>query len=383
MLTAPSRDNVSPGPQTVTRKWQQGLFMDPTRRAVVLTGFGDSSNLKPTDLPVPRLRHPDELLIRVAATSVNPIEWKMREGLGIPKWLWRRAIGSPMVLGLDFSGEVAAVGGDSGPFQPGDAVMGALPFAGSYTTHLALRIGSRRTAIVHKPAELTHTQAALVPFAGLVAYAGLMTYGTLTEPSPGARILIVGASGGVGHLAVQMAANALSASLVAGVSSSRNEHFVRSCGADIVIPHDRIAVRQIPDQFPDWTHTFDLVFDCVGIDEYFTDLAAWLLKPRGRFVTAALPSFHPGRPGEDVGLLDGGELLWRVVWRRLTGDYRLITGLLVGLPAKDGLPTIVRWITEGKLAPHTASTYRLEEIAAAHRESEKGRTVGKIAIEMP
>ena len=113
--------------------------MNDTRHAVVLTEFGDSSNLKLTDLPMPRLHHPDELLIRVAATSVNPIEWKMRQGLGIPKWLWRRAIGSPMVLGLDFSGEVAAVGEESGPFQPGDAVMGALPFAGSYTTHLALR----------------------------------------------------------------------------------------------------------------------------------------------------------------------------------------------------------------------------------------------------
>jgi len=357
--------------------------MYPTRRAVVLTEFGDSSNLKLTELPMPRLRHPDELLIRVAATSVNPIEWKMRQGLGVPKWLWRRAIGSPMILGLDFSGEVAAAGADSGPLQPGDAVMGALPFAGSYTTHLALRTRSRRTAIVHKPAGLTHAEAALVPFAGLVAYAGLMTYGNLTEPSPGARILIVGASGGVGHLAVQMAAKALGASLVAGVSSSRNEDFVRACGADVVIPYDRIAVRQIPERFPDWTHTFDLVFDCVGIDEYFTDLAPWLLKPRGRFVTAAPPSFRPGRPGEDVGLVEGGALLSRVLSRRLTGDYRLITGLLMGLPGKDGLPTIVRWITEGKLAPHTASTYRLDEMAAAHRESEKGRTVGKIAINVP
>ena len=357
--------------------------MDQTRRAVVLTEFGDSGNLKLTDLPMPRLHHPDGLLVRVAATSVNPIEWKMRQGLGIPKWLWRRAIGSPMVLGLDFSGEVVATGEDAGTFQPGDAVLGALPFAGSYTTHLALRIRSRRTAIVHKPAELAHAEAALVPFAGLVAYAGLMTYGNLTEPSPDARVLIVGASGGVGHLAVQVAANALHARLVAGVSSSRNEDFVRACGADIVIPHDRIAVRHIPEEFPDWARTFDLVFDCVGVDEYFTDLAPWLLKPSGRFVTAAVPSSRPGRPGEDVGLVEGGALLCRLLWRRLTGGYRFIPGLVVGLPAKDGLPTIVRWITEGKLAPHTASTYRLEEIAAAHRESEKGRTVGKIAIDVP
>jgi NADPH:quinone reductase-like Zn-dependent oxidoreductase len=352
------------------------------RRAVVLTGFGDSSNLKLTDLPMPRLRHRDELLIRVSATSVNPIEWKMCQGLGIPKWLWRRLIGSPMILGLDFSGDVVAAGQDCGPFRPGDSVMGALPFAGSYTTHLALRVGGRRTAIARKPPELPYAEAALVPFAGLVAYAGLVTYGGLTERTPNARILIVGASGGVGHLAVQMAANALKASLVAGVCSSRNEDFVRACGAGIAIPHDRIGIQQIPDHFPDWAHTFDVIFDCVGIDEYFTDLAPWLLKPGGRFVTAALPSFRPGRPGEDVGTVEGAGLFIRLLRRSLTGNYRFIPGLVVGLPVKDGMPAIVRWITEGKLAPYTASTYQLADIAEAHRESAKGRTVGKIAIDV-
>jgi NADPH:quinone reductase-like Zn-dependent oxidoreductase len=204
----------------------------------------------------------------------------------------------------------------------------------------------------------------------------------LTDPSPGARILIVGASGGVGHLAVQIAANALKASLVAGVSSSRNEDFVRACGADTVIPHDRIGISQIPDQFPDWAHTFDLIFDCVGVDEYFTDLAPWLLKPSGRFITAALPSFRAGRPGEDVGPVEGAGLFIRLLRRSLTGNYRFIPGLVVGLPVKDGMSAVVRWITEGKLAPHTAATYQLADIGEAHRESEKGRTVGKIAIDV-
>ena len=354
--------------------------MSDTRQAVVLTDFGGAGNLKLTDLPMPRLRHRDELLIRVAATSVNPIEWKMRQGLAIPKWLLRRAIGSPMVLGLDFSGEVLAAGNARAAFRPGDAVMGALRLAGSYTTHLTLSLNDRRTAITHKPAELTHAQAALVPFAGLVAYAGLVTYGGLTEPSPGARILIIGASGGVGHLAVQMASNALKASLVAGVSSSRNADFVRACGAHTVIPYDRIAITQIPNHFPDLAHTFDLIFDCVGVDEYFTDLAPWLLRPGGRFVTAALPSFRPGRPGEDVGPVEGAGVLIRLLRRSLTANYRFVPGLVVGLPVRDGLPAIVRWLTERKLAPHTASTYPLADIANAHRESEKGRTVGKIAI---
>jgi NADPH:quinone reductase-like Zn-dependent oxidoreductase len=353
-----------------------------TRRAIVLDDFGDSSNLKLVELPVPRVRRPDELLVRVRATSVNPIEWKMRQGLGLPKRLWRRLLGSPIVLGLDFSGDVIDAGDGCGEFRPGDAVMGALPLNGSYTTHLCLRVRDRRTAVTHKPPNVPHEKAALVPFAGLVAYAGLVTYGGLAESAPGACVLVVGASGGVGHLAVQIAKKALGAGFVAAVCSARNEDFVRACGADHVVAHDHFGVRALADLFPDWAHTFDLILDCVGIDEYFTHVAPRLLESSGRFVTAALPSFRRGRPGEDVGPLAGGALFARLLWRRVTAGYRLIPGLLGGLPTKDGIADLSRWMGEGKLVAHTAATYPLEEIATAHRQSETGRTVGKIAIEV-
>lgn len=353
--------------------------LERTRRAAVLETFGDGADFTMTELPMPRLQHPDDVLVQVSATSVNPIEWKMRQGLGLPKRLWRRLIGSPMVLGIDFSGEVVATGADATPYRVGDEVMGVMPIAGADTTHIAVRTRGRRAAIVHKPAGATHAEAALVPFAGLVAYAGLVTYGGLRERDTDARVLIIGASGGVGHLAVQIAANAVGAGLVAGVSSSRNAAFVAGLGAHTVVPYDRIPTTEIPSHFPDWAGTFDLILDCVGDDGYYTELAPWLLKSTGRYVTAALPSFRPGRPGEDVGVRDGAVLGARLARRYATGRYRLIPGL-VGLPAADGLPALARWMTEGKLRPHTASTYRLEDLAAAHRESETGRTVGKIAI---
>ncbi|WP_167759304.1 NAD(P)-dependent alcohol dehydrogenase [Mycobacterium sp. PS03-16] len=347
-----------------------------TRRAMVLDDFGGPEKLRLAELPMPALRHPDEVLVRVHATSVNPIEWKMRSGLGVPKPVWRRLIGTPMILGQDFAGEVLAAGDDAGGLAPGDAVMGALPVAGAYTTHLTARVKHRRTAIIRKPDAVSHTEAAVTPFAGLVAYAGLVTYGGLT--SPGARVLVVGASGGVGHLAAQMA-KALGADLVAGVCSSRNEAFARGCGVDEVLPYDRIPLRDIPSHQPDWAHSFDLILDCVGDDGYFTVLAPWLLKPAGRFVTAALPSSRPGRPGEDVGLVDGAGLFARMLRRRVTGRYRLIPGLF-GLPVTDGMPAIARWLGDGSLRPLIASTYPLTDLPAAHRESEKGRTVGKIAV---
>ncbi|SEH48229.1 NADPH:quinone reductase [Mycolicibacterium rutilum] len=349
------------------------------RRAAVLTDFGDSDMFAISDLPMPRLRHSDEVLVRVAATSVNPIEWKIRQGLGLPKWLWRRLIGSPMILGQDFAGVVLEAGPEAAGFKAGDAVMGVQPIAGSYTTHLTARTRGRRAAITHTPAGVSSGDAAVVPFAGLVAYAGLVVHGALREGN--SRVLVVGASGGVGHLAVQIAANGLGAEVI-GVSSSRNEAFVTGLGARTVAPYDRIAKSEYPQHFPGWEHSFDLILDCVGDDSYYTESAPWLLKDSGRYVTIALPSFQPGRPGEDVGPRDGAVLVAQLARRYATKRYRLVPGL-VGLPAREGLPKLARWLAEGKVVPRVASMYRLDEIAAAHRESEAGRTVGKIAVHMP
>ncbi|KUI41494.1 hypothetical protein AU197_16825 [Mycobacterium sp. IS-1590] len=348
------------------------------RRAAVLTDFGDSSRFAIAQLPMPTVRRPDEVLVEVAATSVNPIEWKMREGLGLPKSLWRRLIGSPMILGQDFAGVVLEAGPEADGFRPGDAVMGVKPIAGSYTTHLTIRTSGRRAAIVHIPRGVAHDDAALVPFAGLVAYAGLVTYGGLRPGASGSRVLVVGASGGVGHLAVQIAVKGLDAEVV-GVSSSRNEAFVTGLGAQTVVPYDRIAKSEYPQRFSDWAHSFDLILDCVGDDSYYTELAPWALEASGRYVTVALPSLQPGRPGEDVGLREGAVLITRLARRYATNRYRLVPGLF-GLPAREGLPKLARWMAEGQLVPRTASAYHLDDIAAAHHESEAGRTVGKIAV---
>lgn len=349
---------------------------------MVLSRFGDGANLQLQYRPIPDRIGDDEILVRVHATSVNPIEWKMRQGLGLPHWLWRRALGSPMVLGLDFSGTVVRVGAEAQDYEVGDEVMGAMPFGGADSDYLVVRPNDPRTALARKPAWIEHEKAALVPFAGLVAYAGLMTYGGLHEPARGARVLIVGASGGVGHLAVQMAKYCLGAELVVGVCSSRNADFVRDCGADDVIAHDHVAIEDIAGQHKNWHGRFDLIFDAVGIDRYFSDVAPHLLRTEGRFVTAAIPATTEGRPGEDVALHEALPLVTRMAKRHLCGRYRLIPGLLGGLPSKTGFPDIVRWMDRGLLEARTAATYDLADLPAAHLESQGGRTVGKIAIRL-
>jgi NADPH-dependent curcumin reductase CurA len=112
------------------------------RRAAVLSDFGEPDNLSIRELPTPTLRS-DEMLVRVKATSVNPFEWKMRRGLGLPKPVWRLLIGRPMILGIDFSGTVVAVGSDVIGYQIGDDVMGAFRLWGADAEYVVVRLRSR------------------------------------------------------------------------------------------------------------------------------------------------------------------------------------------------------------------------------------------------
>jgi NADPH:quinone reductase-like Zn-dependent oxidoreductase len=351
-----------------------------TSRAIVLDQFGEASHLKVREVATPRLVSEDQLLVRVHATSINPIEWKMRAGMGLPHWIWRLAIGTPMVLGIDFAGTVVAAGQQAGGYKVGDGVMGALPLAGTYAEYVVVEPNNRRTALAKKPPDVSFEQAALVPFAGLVAYAGLVTHGRLHPPASGARVLIIGASGGVGHLAVQMAKHGLGAAHVVAVTSSRNASFVRGLGADQVVAYDQVPVEAMASVHSDWAHSFDLIFDTVGVDAYYRVVARRLLKPSGRFVSAALPQLTPGQAGEDVGAWGGLRLLGTLASRRLRGRYSLITGLLAGLPSKEGFPRIVSWLAEGKVKPHLAALYDLGTISEAHQAIETGRTVGKIGV---
>ena len=117
------------------------------------------------------------MLVRVKATSVNPIEWKMRRGLKlpVPKPIWRLLLGRPMILGIDFAGTVVAAGSDVDDYRVGDEVMGAFRFAGADAEYAVVRPADPHTAVARKPASLSHARAGAIPFAGLVALAGMTT----------------------------------------------------------------------------------------------------------------------------------------------------------------------------------------------------------------
>src|SRR5262249_49091613 len=148
--------------------------------------------------------------------------------------IWRLLIGRPMVLGIDFSGTVVAVGPEVKAYRIGDDVMGAFRLWGANAEYIVVRPSSRHTAVTLKPPSVSYVEAGAVSFAGLLAFAGITTHGGLSTKA-NARVLVIGASGGVGHLAIQIAKRGMGAALVVGVCSSKNEEFVRQCGADEIV----------------------------------------------------------------------------------------------------------------------------------------------------
>jgi NADPH:quinone reductase-like Zn-dependent oxidoreductase len=351
------------------------------RRAAVLSDFGEARNFLVREVPTPALRS-DEMLVRVKATSVNPIEWKMRRGLGLPKAVWRLLLGRPMILGIDFSGTVVAAGPQVDGYRIGDDVMGAFRLWGADAEYVVVRPRHQRTAVALKPSSISYAEAAAVSFAGLIALAGIRTHGGLASKTNSA-VLVIGASGGVGHLAIQIAKRGMGAAFVVGVCSSRNEEFVRQCGADHVVAYDRTPIESMASQHPEWQGRFDLIFDAVGLDKAWTLLAPRLLSRNGRFVAAATPQLADGRAGEDVGIIRGLATVVRFTLRRMGGRYRFIYGIMGDVFCNRDYSSLVQWIAEGKVAAKLAATYSLDQLADAHRASETGRTAGKISVVIP
>ncbi|MBN9239923.1 MAG: NADPH:quinone reductase [Micrococcales bacterium 70-64] len=273
------------------------------------------------EVPTPSI---GEVLIRVHAAGVNPADMmNRRTGIfsGQP----------PFVLGWDVSGEIVAVGPGVTLFAPGDEVFGLLPFprgGGAYAEYV---VGPTR-AFVRKPELLDHVQAASLPLAGLTAWQMLVETAAV---EPGQRVLITGAAGGVGHLAVQIA-KARGAHVIA-LTSSRYADHVRALGADEIIDHattDFVALLG----------DLDIVFEVLGED-------------------------YPVRA---LGVLRRGGMLVSTLPQSLASAAQLATEL--GIRVKGvfvesdrlGLNALVDLVQQGSLLPTIAATYPLESAASAH-----------------
>jgi NADPH:quinone reductase-like Zn-dependent oxidoreductase len=311
-------------------------------KAVVFEKYGGVGvlQLKEVADPVPG---PDEVLVKVYATSVNPLDWKIRKG----KMRLLMPSRFPRILGFDVSGKVEAVGSEVRTPKIGDLVYGLLDARknGAYAEYVV----TKADYLSLKP-PLSHAEAAAIPLAGLTALQALKNTAKIR---PEDRVLVIGASGGVGSFAVQIAK--AEGAHVTGLSSSRNESFVRALGADDVLAYD---LTSIPKE-----SRYDIIFDTIAAGSFFR--LRRNLSPRGRYV-ATLPDIPS---------------ILVIPFLRLFG-YKKRSLFVMVKPDSPGLRYLGKMVEDGKLRPMVEKTYTLEEIADAHLKSESRRTRGKLAVKV-
>ena len=314
-----------------------------TMRAMVIDRTGEPEVLHPADIPRPT-RVNSEVLVRVSAAGLNPIDAKTRAGRGVSP-----AIDSwPAVLGFDFSGVVVEAAYESHPLQPGTEVFGmtTMPrYSGSYAEYVAVSTLS----VCRKPRALSHVEAAAVPLAALTAWGMVVEVAKAHE---GQRMLVHAASGGVGHFAVQLATY-FGAQVVA-TTSTPNLARVRELGAAHVVDYSTTRFEHV-------VHDMDVVIDLVGNvhdDTGTRSLSA--LRPGGLIVNAPTGS-------------------WPTLMEDAAGAGVRATTYKVA-PDASALAVVARLLDSGDLRVHVDRVFELEDAASAHALLEEGHTRGKIVL---
>ncbi len=322
-------------------------------KAIVYRCYGspDVLRLEDVEMPVPA---DNEVLVKVHAASVNPLDWhymrgspyimRMESGVGAPA--------NPR-LGVDYSGTVVAVGKNVTRFQAGDEVFGGRN--GAFAEYVSAR---EDRAIVRKPANVTFEQAASVPIAALTALQSLRDHGELTT---GQKVLINGASGGVGSFAVQIAKSM--GAEVTGVCSTRNVDMVRSLGADHVIDYTQ-------ENFTEGTVQYDLVLDMVGNHSLLA--LGDVMKPDGKLVIVGSSS-----KGNFLGPMA------RPINAFLLSPFVSQTmGMMLAELNPEDLAVMSELMQSGKVTPVIDRSYSLSEVAEAVRYVEEGHSRGKVIISL-
>jgi NADPH:quinone reductase-like Zn-dependent oxidoreductase len=312
-------------------------------RAVVQHGFGGPEVLQMEEVPRPEPL-PTEVLVRVHAAGINPVDWKTRSGTGMAHVLGD----PPFILGWDVAGVVEETGFGVTTLKPGDEVYGMPWFpraAGAYAEYVTAP--SRQFA--RKPAGIGHEQAAAVPLAALTAWQVLVD---TADVRPGRRVLIHAAAGGVGHFAVQFAKH-LGAYVIGTASSARHE-WLAGLGADELI--DYTAVR-----FEDAVKDIDVVIDLVGDGHDHTSTRSLTVLRPGALIVAVPSGVSP-------------ELLETARSRGLRATAFLVE------PDGPALTRIAELIDAGTVKVEVEEVFPLEQVARAHARGEAGRTRGKLVL---
>jgi NADPH:quinone reductase-like Zn-dependent oxidoreductase len=306
-------------------------------KAIVINAYGNEDVLNYVDVERPEPQA-GEILVKVHVAAVNPADWKIRNGMGE-----RFGFKLPLILGGDIAGTVEEVGDGVENFKKGDAVYGMTlsSLSGGYAEYAV----AKADAIAPKLESLNFEEAAAIPIGALTAWQAMFDLANLSN---GQRILITGASGGVGSMAVQLAK--AKGAIVIGTASGKNEQFVRDLGADEFVDYTRQPFEEV-------VKDVDVVFDTVGGDTQ--ERAFQTLKKGGFLVTSAqTPSAEKAK------------------------EFGIEAAFVFCKPNAGQLTEINRLIEEGKLKIHIETVLPLTEVKKAHQLSQSGRTRGKIVLQV-
>ena len=307
-------------------------------KAIRIHEFGNEDVLRYEDAPVPEIQD-DEVLIKVHATSVNPVDWKTREGYVeelIPHDF-------PLILGWDVSGVIENMGSKVTNFRKGDSVYSHpdINRNGAYAEYIVVK--SKEVAL--KPKSIDHKQAASIPLVGLTAWQALFETVNIAD---GQRVLIHGAAGGVGSFAVQLAKTR--GAYVIGTASARNHEFLRELGADELVDYTQV-------KFEEQVNDVDVVFDTVGGETL--DRSWKVLKSGGHLITTV------GMPSEEKAK-----------------EYNVNCSSVFVQTNAEQLEKIAELVDQGKIKTHLEKVFPIQQAKEAHLLSQTGRVKGKIILDL-
>jgi len=308
-----------------------------TMKAIRIHSYGGADVLAYEDVPIPQIAE-DEILVRVHAAGVNPVDWKVRQGY-LKDFLVRQL---PFIPGWDVSGTVEKAGAKVSAFAKGDAVYAFIDLArdGGYAEFCI----AKPSEAAFKPQSLDHIQSAAVPLAALTAWQALFDHAGLQA---GQKVLIHGAAGGVGHFAVQFAKWA--GAHILCTASLKNHEFLLQIGA-----HECVDYNTTP--FEEVAHDVDVVFDTMSGD---TRERSWQVLKKGGILVTTLPPLPPEETFKAYGVKAAAMMVQ---------------------PSSSQLGEIAELIDSGHVRPHVQTVLPLQEAAQAHTLSEAGHVRGKIVL---
>lgn len=312
-------------------------------KAIILNEAGSVDNLQFVDIAKPTIEN-NEVLVRTISLSVNPVDYKVRSTNGALTWILGEE--RPAIIGWDLSGTIVEIGDAVTDFQIGDAVFGMANFPGKGNAYAEF-VAVPSTHLTLKPANISHQEAASATLAALTAWQTLVKKGNVKR---GQKVLIHAASGGVGHYATQIAKHF--GAYVIGTSSAKNREFVLQNGVDKHIDYTT-------ENFQELVADVDFVLDTIGGDTILKSLV--ITKKGGTIVTIANSNIS-------------NEELEKAKSKDVNLSFLLVQS------SGDDMLQIAQLMEKGILKSHVSKTFSFDEMGEAHLHLEKGRTVGKIVV---